>query len=166
VILTGRGDARLSSAPDCVANCLAALADAVAARTRRVGDVVGDDSLFRDQRWSPGVSWEDLQERYGTAVSALTLDDNELSNPRVPGAVGSAPRVEALPYYEVDNRAVTVAAGRRARLLRLPGSQDRAPHRHDRRRRPSRSSAPGRSTTRLITRPGAFKSCWPRGASR
>ncbi|MDO9489969.1 MAG: D-alanyl-D-alanine carboxypeptidase, partial [Sphingomonadaceae bacterium] len=36
VILTGYGDARLSSAPDCVANCLAALADAVAARTRKV----------------------------------------------------------------------------------------------------------------------------------
>ena len=41
VILKGYGDARLSSAPDCVANCLAALADAVAARTRVVGDVVG-----------------------------------------------------------------------------------------------------------------------------
>jgi D-alanyl-D-alanine carboxypeptidase/D-alanyl-D-alanine-endopeptidase (penicillin-binding protein 4) len=42
VILTGHGDARMSSAADCVANCLAALADAVAVRTRRVGDVVGD----------------------------------------------------------------------------------------------------------------------------
>src|SRR6185436_5131526 len=55
VILTGHGDARLSSAPDCVADCLAALADAVAARTRRVRHVVGDDSLFPDQRWSPGM---------------------------------------------------------------------------------------------------------------
>ena len=37
VILEGRGDARLSSAPDCRSDCLATLADAVAARTRRVG---------------------------------------------------------------------------------------------------------------------------------
>src|SRR5690349_18766806 len=40
VILTGHGDARLSSAPDCIANCLAALADAVRARTRRVRHVI------------------------------------------------------------------------------------------------------------------------------
>src|SRR5690349_11074406 len=45
VVLEGRGDARLSSRPDCVQNCLAALADAVADRVLAVGDVVGDDSL-------------------------------------------------------------------------------------------------------------------------
>jgi D-alanyl-D-alanine carboxypeptidase/D-alanyl-D-alanine-endopeptidase (penicillin-binding protein 4) len=124
VILTGRGDARMSSAPDCVANCLAALADAVAARTRRVRDVIGDDSLLPDQRWAPGVSWEDLQERYGTAVSALSLDDNELVVRVSPGAVGSAPAVEAPSYLQVQNRAVTVVAGpARLQYLRLPGSR-------------------------------------------
>ena len=56
VVLQGRGDARLSSAPDCVADCLAALADAVAARTRVVGNVIGDDSLFPDERWGQGMS--------------------------------------------------------------------------------------------------------------
>src|SRR3990170_7575914 len=35
VILSGNGDARLSSAPDCAANCLATLADAIAKRARR-----------------------------------------------------------------------------------------------------------------------------------
>src|SRR5687767_2166151 len=39
VVLVGHGDARLSSAPDCVTDCLATLADAIAARTRRVRDV-------------------------------------------------------------------------------------------------------------------------------
>src|SRR6185295_7489995 len=39
VVLEGHGDARLSSAGDCLADCLATLADAVAARTRRVRDV-------------------------------------------------------------------------------------------------------------------------------
>ncbi len=112
VVLTGNGDARLSSAADCVTDCLAALADAVATRTRRVNDVVGDDTLFPDQRWSPGMSWNNIPSRYGTGVSALTLDDNELALQVRPGAVGKPPLVELMPYYTVDNRALTVAAGK------------------------------------------------------
>ena len=111
VILEGFGDARLSSAPDCAANCLAALADAVAARTRRVRDVVGDDSFYPEQRWSPGMSWNNIPTASGTAISALTLDDNELVLRVTPAAVGQPPAVEALPYYVVDNRAETVATG-------------------------------------------------------
>jgi D-alanyl-D-alanine carboxypeptidase/D-alanyl-D-alanine-endopeptidase (penicillin-binding protein 4) len=111
VILRGQGDARLSSAPDCIANCLAALADAVAAGTRTVRNVVGDDSLFPDQRWSPGMSWNNIQSRYGTATSALTLDNNELTVLIAPGAAGQPPRLDLLPYYTVDNRAMTVAQG-------------------------------------------------------
>ena len=78
VVLQGFGDARLSSAADCAADCLAALADAVAARTRRVRNVIGDDSFYPDQRWSPGMSWNNIPTWSGTAISALTLDDNEL----------------------------------------------------------------------------------------
>ncbi|HYG49112.1 MAG TPA: D-alanyl-D-alanine carboxypeptidase/D-alanyl-D-alanine-endopeptidase [Allosphingosinicella sp.] len=124
VILEGRGDARLSSSPDCVRNCLAELADAVAARTRRVGDVVGDDSFFPDQRWSPGMSWNNIQTRSGTATSALSVDDNELHLRVAPAAPGQPPRLELPPYYTVDNRAVTVAAGGATQLEhdRLPGS--------------------------------------------
>jgi serine-type D-Ala-D-Ala carboxypeptidase/endopeptidase (penicillin-binding protein 4) len=123
VVLKGHGDARLSSAPDCIANCLAALADAVAARTRIVGDVVGDDSLFPDQRWSPGMSWNNIPTRSGTATSALSLDDNELPMRVFPAAPGEPPRLEYAPYYEVDNRAVTVAAGEtNLSFDRLPGS--------------------------------------------
>ena len=87
------------------------LADAVAARTRRVGDVVGDDSLFPDQRWSPGMSWNNIPTRSGTATSALSLDDNELHLRVLPAAPGQPPKLELLPYYTVDNRAVTVADG-------------------------------------------------------
>jgi D-alanyl-D-alanine carboxypeptidase/D-alanyl-D-alanine-endopeptidase (penicillin-binding protein 4) len=111
VVLEGFGDARLSSAPDCATDCLAALADAVAARTRRVRDVVGDDSFYPDQRWSPGMSWNNIPGWSGTAISALTLDDNELVLRITPAAVGQAPRLEALPYYTFDNQAVTVATG-------------------------------------------------------
>ncbi|WP_243453774.1 D-alanyl-D-alanine carboxypeptidase/D-alanyl-D-alanine endopeptidase [Sandaracinobacteroides saxicola] len=121
VILEGRGEARLSSAPDCVATCLSTLADAVAAKTRRVRDVVGDDSRFPDERWPAGMSWNNLPERSGTGISALTLDNNEQLLRVVPGAVGRAPVIETGTYLAIDNRAVTVAApgaGRR------PGAMD------------------------------------------
>ncbi|MEC7930669.1 MAG: D-alanyl-D-alanine carboxypeptidase, partial [Pseudomonadota bacterium] len=85
VILEGRGDARLSSAADCRVDCLQTLADAIAARTRRVRDVIGDDSWYPDERWGPGMSWNNIQSRYGTGVSALTLDDNEVTASVAPG---------------------------------------------------------------------------------
>ena len=110
VILSGNGDARLSSAPDCVANCLAALADAIAKRARRVGDVIGDDSLFPDQRWSPGMSWNNIPSAYGTGTSALTLDDNEIPLRITPGSAGKPPSFElSIPYYRIENQAITVA---------------------------------------------------------
>ena len=123
VILVGHGDARLSSAADCAVNCLATLADAVAARTCSVDEVVGDDSLFPDQRWSPGMSWNNIPTRSGTGISALSLDDNELAMRVVPTAPGKPPRVELPAYYGIDNRAVTVAAGATAiGIDRMPGS--------------------------------------------
>ena len=124
VVLEGRGDARLSSAPECIANCLAALADAIAARTRRVDDVIGDDRWFPDQRWSPGMSWNNIHTSSGTATSALTLDDNELALRVIPAAAGQPPRLELLPYYTVENRARTIAAGKTdLGFERLPGSR-------------------------------------------
>ncbi|MFN3726247.1 MAG: D-alanyl-D-alanine carboxypeptidase, partial [Allosphingosinicella sp.] len=123
VVLIGHGDARLSSAPDCVINCLAALADAVAARTRRVNDVIGDDTLFPDQRWSPGMSWNNIVTAYGTGISALTLDDNEMRVRVTPGAVGQRPSLEHPPYYRIVNEVVTVADGpTQIRYTRMPGS--------------------------------------------
>ena len=124
VVLEGHGDARLSSAAGCVANCLAVLADAIAARTRRIDDVIGDDRWFPDERWSPGMSWNNIHTASGTAISALTLDDNELKLRVVPTRVGQPPRLELLPYYTVENKARTVA-GTETELAfeRLPGSR-------------------------------------------
>ncbi len=122
VVLEGRGDARLSSAPNCISDCLAALADAVAARTRRVRNVVGDDTLFPDERWSSGMSWNNIPTDSGTAISALTLDDNELPLRVTPGAPGQPPRLEIEPYFSVDNQAVTVPQGDTdLSFERLPG---------------------------------------------
>lgn len=124
VVLTGNGDARLSSAASCVANCLAMLADAVASRTRRVRDVIGDDSRFPDERWSPGMSWNNIQTCSGTAIGALVVDDNELRLRVAPGVPGRPPDVEMLPYFDIDNRAVTVAAGpSKLDFTRLPGGE-------------------------------------------
>lgn len=124
VVLEGAGDARLSSADACVTDCLAQLADAVAARTRKVRDVIGDDRLYPDERWSQGMSWNNIPTRSGTAVSALTLDDNELPLVVTPGATpGARPGVTLSAYYTLDNQLMTVASGATAITVdRLPGS--------------------------------------------
>ncbi|HEU0045681.1 D-alanyl-D-alanine carboxypeptidase/D-alanyl-D-alanine endopeptidase [Sphingomonas sp.] len=106
VVLTGRGDARLSSAADCAVDCLATLADAVAARTGTVGDVIGDDSWFPDERWSPGMSWNNMPTASGTGISALTIDGNEAQVTVTPG---KPPMVAGDGYYRFDNRVVNGA---------------------------------------------------------
>jgi D-alanyl-D-alanine carboxypeptidase/D-alanyl-D-alanine-endopeptidase (penicillin-binding protein 4) len=112
VVLEGRGDAHMSGAADCTVDCLATLADAVAAKTTRVHDVVGDDSWFPDERWSPGMSWNNIPTRSGTGISALTLDDDEIALKVTPGALGRPPLVAMPGYYTLENRAVTVAGGK------------------------------------------------------
>lgn len=124
VILEGRGDARLSSAPECQTDCLATLADAVAARTRRVGAVIGDSRAFLDERWSFGMSWNNIPTRSGTGLGALTIDGNEVALRVAPGTAGQPPRVVGGDYMEVVNEAVTVAEGETAlEVSRLPGSR-------------------------------------------
>lgn len=122
VVLTGRGDARLSSAADCATDCLSQLADAIAAKTKRVRNITGDATLFPDERWSSGMSWNNIPSPYGTALTALTLDDNELIAMATPGTEGAAPGVAHLGYLAIDNRAVTMAAGGKTDLEidRLP----------------------------------------------
>lgn len=119
VILVGAGDARLSSAPDCRVDCLSTLADAVAARTKSVGDVIGDDSRFPDQRWSPGMGWNNMAGRYGTATSALTLDDNEVTV-TITADNGRAV-VGGSDYYRIDNR-IRVGTTNAVGFDRMPGS--------------------------------------------
>lgn len=111
VVLRGRGDARMSSAPGCTENCLSALADAIAAQARRVHDVIGDDTFWADQRWAPGMSWNNIGTDSGTAVSALNLDDNELRLVVTPSAPGQAPAINAPAYFTLVNAARTAAPG-------------------------------------------------------
>lgn len=124
VVLSGHGDARLSSAPGCTVDCLATLARAVAAKTRTVGDVIGDDSFFPDDRWPAGMSWNNQVGRYGTGISALTIDDNVATLAVTPGGAGEPPTITGDGYYRIDNAALTVAAGGKPQLTatRTPGT--------------------------------------------
>ena len=124
VVLHGRGDPLLSSADDCKTDCLQTLADAVAFKTRRVRNIVGDDSWLPDERWSPGMSWNNIVSRYGTGNSALTLDDNELVVKLGPGAVGAAPTIQTSGYYSIENRVTTVAGkDEKIEAYRMPNSR-------------------------------------------
>jgi D-alanyl-D-alanine carboxypeptidase/D-alanyl-D-alanine-endopeptidase (penicillin-binding protein 4) len=123
VVLEGKGDARLSSASDCLTDCLSELADKLARKVRKVGDVIGDDTAFPDQRWSPGMSWNNIPTSSGTGISALTVNDNEIVATVTPGSVGTAPKVDLSAYYSLENHALTVP-GREETLV-----YDRAPNR-------------------------------------
>ncbi|MFD1950418.1 D-alanyl-D-alanine carboxypeptidase/D-alanyl-D-alanine-endopeptidase [Sphingomonas arantia] len=121
VVLTGHGDARLSSAADCITDCLIDLARAVAAKTRIVHDVVGDDSAFPDERWPLGMSWNNMPSRSGTAVSALTIDDNVLTVTVAPATPGAAPTITGDGYYRIVNRATTAGTVAALSVTRAPG---------------------------------------------
>lgn len=110
-VLTGRGGVSLSTAPDCVQRCLAQLADWVASRTRRLRDLVADDSHFVDQRWSPGMSWNNIGTGSGTATSALIVDNNEVPISVTPGLPGEPAKVTVSPYFTLVNEVVTAAGG-------------------------------------------------------
>ncbi|WP_277981247.1 D-alanyl-D-alanine carboxypeptidase/D-alanyl-D-alanine endopeptidase [Sphingomonas phyllosphaerae] len=123
VVLAGHGDARLSSASDCRVDCLADLARAIAARTHVVRDVIGDDTAFPDERWPAGMSWNNMAGRYGTAISALTVDDNVVAVTVTPGARdGAAATVDGDDYYRLESRVITSGTKSSLGATRVPGS--------------------------------------------
>jgi D-alanyl-D-alanine carboxypeptidase/D-alanyl-D-alanine-endopeptidase (penicillin-binding protein 4) len=130
LVLYGRGDPLISTrygrAP---AGVWEALADSLLARgVRRVsGGVVADDSYFEAEHVRPDWDPYDLRWWYAAPVGALGYNDNSVEVRVEPGAVGAPPRVSWTPrsdYVAVENRAVTVAAGRPATadLERVPGT--------------------------------------------
>lgn len=118
VVLIGAGDPWLSGASDCARDCLSTLADAVAARTKRVRDVIGDDRRWVDERWGQGWSWNNLPTRSGAAVSALSLDENVVTVTVTPdGAVA-----EPTGWYRIEDR-VEPGAATSLGVERLPGER-------------------------------------------
>ncbi len=123
VVLEGRGDPGLSSAPDCQHHCLAQLAGAIAGRTRQVRNIVADARFFPDERWSHGMSWNNIPSSSGTAMAALTLDDNEVALRVSPAGEGQPAQLAGSGYFEIENRVTTVAGeGSDLTVDRLPGS--------------------------------------------
>jgi D-alanyl-D-alanine carboxypeptidase/D-alanyl-D-alanine-endopeptidase (penicillin-binding protein 4) len=101
---------------------LEALADhAVAAGLTHVdGDVVGDDRLYPWAPYPPSWTEDDEIRDYGAPVSALTLNDNNITLTIHPGDnAGDQARISLSPaveYFSIDNRIETVAKGGEARI--------------------------------------------------
>ena len=141
LLLVGRGDPNISgrvlpydkktvrTTPSL--KVLEDLADAVAQKgVKQIdGDVIGDDTYFSYERFPEGWAADDLLWDYGAPVSALTINDNVVFMKMTPGAiVGDKVKIEFepdAPYYEVDNRLTTAAAGtkRNISMDRQPGSR-------------------------------------------
>ncbi|MEL7486768.1 MAG: D-alanyl-D-alanine carboxypeptidase/D-alanyl-D-alanine-endopeptidase [Pseudomonadota bacterium] len=122
--LVGRGDPTIGFGPDCSRRCLETLADAVAASgIRTVGDIIGDDRWFADERKPLGWSWDDLKFGHGTAVSAIAVNKNILSLRVSPSAETGGDVLTSWDdagrgYFELRNEATTGAEDQ-SRALRL-----------------------------------------------
>jgi D-alanyl-D-alanine carboxypeptidase/D-alanyl-D-alanine-endopeptidase (penicillin-binding protein 4) len=69
------------------------------------------------------MSWNNIPTSSGTALSALTLDQNELALRVSPGRPGETPRVTVPGYFQLENHATTASGGTSDLVLtRLPGS--------------------------------------------
>jgi D-alanyl-D-alanine carboxypeptidase/D-alanyl-D-alanine-endopeptidase (penicillin-binding protein 4) len=138
LVLAGSGDPSFSgrvypyakdSGSGAPLRALEALADhAVSAGLTRVdGDIVGDDRLYPYAPYPPSWTEDDKIREYGAPVSALTLNDNNITLTVQPGAEpGDAAQISLSPpieYYAIDNRIVTVAKGGEARI-RISKVQD------------------------------------------
>ncbi|MFN3212735.1 MAG: D-alanyl-D-alanine carboxypeptidase/D-alanyl-D-alanine-endopeptidase [Henriciella sp.] len=129
LILKGGGDAMLKDAPDCETTCLSALADQVAGwGLEEISAVVGDDTLFPFERWGPGWSQEDLTFYYGTAISALSVNDNlvwiDIAPSDTPGTLASVTWQDGNDYFALNNQLQTAPVGSpwAMRIERLPGA--------------------------------------------
>lgn len=113
LVLVGRGDPTVGAGPGCDARCLESLAAAVSATgIKQVGDIIGDDQWFADERKPLGWSWDDLKFGHGTAISAIAVNDNTLPL-RVSPANEADANVRATwidgasGYFDLNNEAVT-----------------------------------------------------------
>lgn len=146
--LVGGGDANLSGttlpyqspakrpkdagpAPDPL-RYLEEMADTVVAKGIKEvnGDVVGDDTHFAWEPYSPDWAVDDLVWGYGSPVSALSISDNQIKVTVTPAATADHPATiqatpAAAPYYEIDFKVDTRRAkdGEDVVFLRVPGSK-------------------------------------------
>ncbi len=110
---------------------LASLVDQLVAKgvKRITGDIVGDDTLFPYEPYAESWAQDDQVWGYGAPVSALSIDNNQLTLIVTPSAFSGPAMVQLeqnVPYYSVEARVETVDAGKQAggiQIERLPGSR-------------------------------------------
>ncbi len=96
---------------------------------RVTGSVIGDDTWFPFERYGAGWGWDDLQWEYGAPVTALTVNDNVVYLDLMPGVRPGDPVAATwnppIPYYSIENTALTGAAAPKPHLGidRGPGSK-------------------------------------------
>lgn len=118
LVLYGRGDPLISDRGGHSRNEVwEALADTLLARGihRISGGVIADESYFEAAHLRPDWDAYDLRWWYAAPVGALGFSDNSVQVTVAPGAVGERARVTWAPEsgaVEVENRTVTVSAGR------------------------------------------------------
>ncbi|MEM1389611.1 MAG: D-alanyl-D-alanine carboxypeptidase/D-alanyl-D-alanine-endopeptidase [Pseudomonadota bacterium] len=124
LVLVGRGDPTIGFGPDCNKRCLETLVEAVADYgITEVGNIIGDDQWFADERKPLGWSWDDLKFGHGTAISAIAVNDNVIPL-RVSPSDKAGTKVrpswinDGPAYYDLRNEAMTSEVDE-ARALRL-----------------------------------------------
>ncbi|MEO0607672.1 MAG: D-alanyl-D-alanine carboxypeptidase, partial [Pseudomonadota bacterium] len=129
LVVGGGGDAMLSDAADCEIYCLSGLADQIKARgLTEIGHVIGDDTFFPFERWGVGWGLEDVNFYYGTAISALSVNDNLVWVDVAPGLKeGDLAQAIWRPgdaVFELTSEVRTGAADsqRKLRIERFPGA--------------------------------------------
>ncbi len=114
--LKGRGD------PTILTERLWAIAgDLVHLGLRRVGEIAVDESFFDGEREGPGFDQETGDKSYLAPAGAASLNWNTVEVVIAPGERrGARARVELEPasdYFEIDDRATTVASNGRRRVV-------------------------------------------------
>ncbi len=126
IAIVGGGDPLLADDPECPDNCLSQLADIIVGNgVTAVTDIIGDDTLFPDQRFADGWSIEDLKFAFATATSALTINENvlniDVTGGDGPGAPVIATWAETDDLMDLSVDATTVQGYRdHLRIARLP----------------------------------------------
>lgn len=82
--------------------------------TRVNGRIIGDDSVFDDDAFGMGWSWDDLVYGYSTGITGLSYNENQITLRVSPGAAPGAPAaIDARPAgshgLTIVNKVTTVA---------------------------------------------------------
>lgn len=129
LIVVGSGDPTIVERDGMAAGLFESWAEGLkAAGVKTIdGRIIGDDNAFDDEGLGFGWSWDDLDEGFAPAVSALQFNENVARVAIVPGAgVGSAADVTLVPGgtgLVIQNHIKTSPTGTSAAVetRRLPG---------------------------------------------